>query len=54
MKIAPKWSSNRTMYEQKRVQIRSRIIYREMWLMEKTRVKILVEKAETNSKHVQP
>ena len=53
MKIAPKWSSNRTTYEQKGYKYVPEIICREMWLMEKTGVKTLAEKAERNSKHVQ-
>ena len=46
MKITPKWSSKRTTYEQKGRTYVPEIIYREMWLVEKTGVKILVEIAE--------
>ena len=43
MKITPKWSSKRTTYEQKGRTYVPEIIYREMWLVEKTGVEILVE-----------
>ena len=54
MKITPKWSSKRTTYEQQGRTYVSEIIDREMSLVEKTGVKILVEIAEANSKRVQP
>ena len=54
MKITPKWSSKRTTYEQKGCTYLPEIIYREMWLVEKTGAEILVEIAEANSKRVQP
>ena len=49
MKITPKWSSKRTTYEQKGRTYVPEIIYREMWLVEKTGMDILVEIAEVNS-----
>ena len=54
MKITQNWSSNRTKYEQKGHTYVPEIIYREMWLVEKTGAEILVEIAEANSKRVQP
>ena len=54
MKITPKFSSKRTTHEQKGRTYVPEIIYREMWLVEKTGAEILVEIAEANSKRVQP
>ena len=53
MKITPKWSSKWTTYVQKGRTHVPEIIYREMWLVEKTGGEILVEIAEANSKRVQ-
>ena len=54
MKITPKWSSRRTKYEKKARKNVREFLYRKIFFVEMTGVKILVTIAKTNSKHVQP